>query len=390
MKDKGRLILILGIVTIFVVLFSQCMDSGEQLKATETTTAGMKTCRQCHQKIYDEYQHEWHNITSKAVTGDSLIRGGNSTTNEYVFNPHLRISVEKRKDGMYQIAYGDGREILSRRFDVSIGSGKNAHTYGFWDGEKLIQLPLTYFRSINEWTNSPGYPNRIYFQGIGIRCLECHTSYADGTKGYNNGLMVDDKIQKNSIIYGIDCERCHGPAGRHVEFHLKNPAEKAAKYIAVYKELTRQQKLDACGLCHSGNDLDVVKSAFLFKPGDTISNYYDYHASSFSSHEPDVHGNQLGMLQTSQCFIKSNDMTCGTCHSPHKPEEDNLIAYSKKCMSCHSAVNHSEKTLANAMVKTNCITCHMPLKPSKIITYQQAGQPRKSAYELHTHRIAVY
>jgi len=381
MNGKGRLILVLSVFIIFVILFSQCMETEKQLTATDTTRAGAVTCKQCHAKIYDNYLKESHANTSWPVTTDEVVRGGNPKSNEFAFDEHLKIVVEKRKDGMYQVPYFDKDQGPAKRFDIAIGSGKNAHTYGFWTGDRLTQLQLTYFRSINEWTNSPGYPQRIYFQGMGIRCLECHTSDVKPTIGEYN-------FDKKSIVYGINCERCHGPAGKHVEFHIKNPGDTAAKYIKLYKDLTRKQKNDACAMCHSGNSLVSLKSAFDFKPGDTIESYYHY-KPAYPGSEPDVHGNQLGMLQKSMCFNKSS-MTCGTCHNPHKPEEENLIAYSKKCMSCHATVKHSEKTLGNAMVKTNCINCHMPLKGSQVITYQQAGLDSVSAYKLHTHRIAVY
>ncbi|HKG06973.1 MAG TPA: cytochrome c3 family protein [Pedobacter sp.] len=366
------------------------MDSEKELTATETTISGAKTCQQCHQKVYADYLKDPHTHTSWPVTTDEVVKGGNPKVAEFPLNDHLKIVVEKRKDGMYQVPYYHGSEGLPRRFDIAVGSGKHAHTYGFWTGDKLTQLQLTYFRNINEWTNSPGYPSRIYFQGMGKRCLECHTSYAEVTSVQTSSLSMEDSFNRKSIIYGIDCERCHGPAGKHVEFHIKNPENKSAKYIKLYKDLTRKQKIDACAVCHSGNDVEELKSSFAFKPGDDIAEYYHYNPGSFASSEPDVHGNQIGMLQGSQCFAKSKDMTCGTCHSAHKAEDNNLIAYSKQCISCHATIKHSEKTLGNAMVKTNCINCHMPLKSSKVITYQQAGQKEKSAYQLHTHRIAVY
>jgi len=392
MKARGRLILILFSVVIFVVSFSHCMDSADKLDATETARADEHTCRKCHGKIYDEYQHEWHAMTSRALNGDTMVvRGGNPKVPEYIFNEHLKMKAEKRTDGMYQVAYIDGKPGPEHRFDIAFGSGKNAQTYGFWKGKQIIQLQMSYFRSVNEWTNSPGYPSSIYYQGIGMRCLECHTSYAEGKRVPGDPMInLRDEIEPKSIVWSINCQRCHGAGARHVEFHLKHPEDKTARYIARFMDLSRKQRLDACGMCHSGNSLEVIKSPYAFKPGDSILNYYSYEAGSFASTQQDVHGNQLGLLEKSLCFIRSGDMSCQTCHSPHKPEGEGLIAHSRKCMSCHPTIKHSEKTLANAMVKTNCINCHMPLRPSAIITYQQAGRKDVTAYELHTHRIAVY
>ncbi len=392
MKGKKRLLLIFSGIGMFVFLFFQCMEKPkEKVAATELSIAGAETCKQCHQKVYSDYLKDPHTHTSWPVTTDEVVKGGGGPKSaEFSFDEHLKIVIEKRKDGMYQVPYYDGDQGPARRFDIAIGSGKHAHTYGFWRDDRLNQLQLTYFRSINEWTNSPGYPNRMFLQAIGKRCLECHTSYAKATNVQTGSLSIENSFDRKSIIYGIDCERCHGPAAKHVEFHINNPDDKSPKYVKLYKDLTRKQKIDACAVCHSGNDVESLKSSFTFKPGDDIAEYYHYNPGSFASAEPDVHGNQIGMLQGSQCFIKSNDMTCGSCHNAHKAEDNNLIAYSKKCISCHPTAKHSKKTLGNAMVNTNCINCHMPLKASKVITFQQAGHEGKSAYQLHTHRIAVY
>ena len=391
MKGKGRLFLTLGIITVFVFIFSQCTDTGKELKANEATVAGAKTCIQCHQKIYDNYLKDPHTHTSSPVKGDELVSGGNPASNVYQFDKHLKVVVEKRKDGMYQVAYFDGQEGMARRFDLVIGSGKNAHTYGSWKGTKLNQMPLSYFRVIDNWANSPGFPaDQVYFtRKMDVKCLECHSSYIEHSTEQSGALNVEDKLEKNSLIYGIDCERCHGPAGMHAEFHLKNPEEKTAKYIALYKTLTRKQKMDACGVCHSGANQDQIKSTFAFKPGDNLSDYFVQAPGTFQEGEPDVHGNQLQMLSLSKCYIKST-MDCGTCHNPHESQPVAMTAFSKKCISCHATIKHSEKTLANAMVKTDCISCHMPLQSSKVISFKQAGSKEVSPYKLHTHRIAVY
>jgi hypothetical protein len=170
---------------------------------------------------------------------------------------------------------------------------------------------------------------------------------------------------------------------------LKNPDEKEAKFMVLYKTLTRKQRVDACGICHSGNDAELLKSTFSFKPGEDIKQYYA-HVSSVQESQLDVHGQQNQMLEGSKCFTKSNSLECSTCHSPHDQNKGSLTLYSKKCVSCHATIKHTRKTLENAMVKTNCIDCHMPLKPSKAISFQQAGMSEVSPYMLRSHRIAIY
>jgi len=197
-------------------------------------------------------------------------------------------------------------------------------------------------------------------------------------------------MERGSLIYGIDCERCHGPAGKHVQFHLDSPTVKEPKYMVRYTALTRQQKVDACAVCHSGNNVEQKKSTFAFRPGDKLDDYYDAGASTLVARENDVHGNHTQLMKKSACYIKSNSMTCNSCHNTHEVLKGSLKIYSERCMSCHKTTNHSEKTLAKGNLKTNCIDCHMPNQASKLISFQTAGSGKASAYMLRTHHIAIY
>lgn len=394
MKGTKRLLLIFSAIAGLVILFSQCMNTGKgtdgALAATDSTLAGTKTCVQCHKDVYDNYLKNVHHNTSRPIIGHELFEGDSASSAEYNFDDHLKMVVEKRDSGAFQAVYVDNEQLFARKFDVAIGSGKDAITYGSWKKNNLNQLQLTYFSRIKSWANSPGYSDkRIYFsRNISSRCLQCHASYVEEKTEQRGGLVLSQELVKSSLVYGINCERCHGPAGKHVEFHINNPNEKVAKYIALYQSLSRKQKVDACSVCHSGSDKAVSKPTFAFKPGDDLDQYLD--SSSASIADPDVHGQQNQMLSSSQCYIKSNSLDCNTCHSIHDSKAIGLTVYSKKCMSCHQTIKHSEKTLANAMVKTNCIDCHMPFQRSKVISFKLAGEKGVNPYLLRTHKIAVY
>ncbi len=392
MKGQKRLFLIFSVIILMVVLFAKCMDFKKAPPATAETIAGAATCKQCHAAIVDSYIENAHKNTSHPIEDDQVVNGPIPHSPVYAFDQHLKLVVEKRDNSMYQVAYLDGKEMMARRFDIAIGSGEKAYTYGSWDGKQLKELPLSYFRTIQSWANSPGFPkNNIYFERpIGVRCLECHSSFVRRKLVPDGPFKVREELEANSLVYGIDCERCHGPAGKHVEFHLEHPEEKTAKFIAIYKQLTRQQKIDACAVCHSGGDELMQKSTFSFKPGDTLKSYHSIEFNARGNKIKDVHGNQSRLLTKSLCFIQSKTMECGSCHRTHENLKGNLTAYSKRCISCHATIKHSPATLANAMVKTNCIDCHMPKQASNLITFQLAGQAKTSQYMLRTHKIGIY
>ena len=392
MRGSKRIVLVFACLIMLVIILSRCMEFGQKAPVKKDAIAGAESCRKCHTSIYDAYQHNPHHNTSQAVTTADLTHGQMPASNVYEFNDRLKLVVEKRDGGMYQVAYFDGKETIARRFDLAVGSGKRAYTYGYWEGSKLNQLPLSYFRQLKQWANSPGFPsNLVYFERpIGSRCLECHASFVDKTMEQTGALKVSENLDAKSMVYGIDCERCHGPAAQHVAFHLDSPEVKKAKYIVLYQNLTRKQKNDACAICHSGNDVEVERSTFAFKPGDKLEDYYRNSRATFATPELDVHGNQMQLLAKSKCFIQSKDMTCNSCHNTHEELKGNLSIYSQRCMSCHQTQKHSVETLKKGFTKSNCIDCHMPKETSKLISFQTARSTKLSPYQLRTHRIAIY
>ena len=158
--------------------------------------------------------------------------------------------------------------------------------------------------------------------------------------------------------------------------------------------LTRQQQMDACAVCHSGNDKEKEISTFKFKLGDTLAHFFlPWAARRNKNADPDVHGNQCQLLAQSKCFLASKTLSCTTCHNPHTNAGNDLGEYAKTCISCHAHPDHRSLHMDEASagrITSNCIDCHMPEQPSRAITFQLAGSHTKSAYLLRTHRIAIY
>lgn len=382
------------IISGIILLYSRCISSSmpDTTDVRGKAYAGSLTCMQCHKEVYDKYIHTGHFQTSWPVT--VMPEKISLTGDSFVFKDKVTVTIEKRDSGIYQVAYINGNDSISKRLDIGFGSGANALSFGYWQDKRLYQLPLSYFTSIDGWANSPGFPaDHAYFQRPIIRrCFECHSSYIGEDSENMASLTQVRKLNKSLIIYGIDCERCHGPAANHVALHTKSPLVKEAQYITRWPSLSRRQKLDACGVCHSGNDLTTQKPTFSFVPGDTLSNFF-YPEFSASSGEPDVHGNQSQLLASSRCFRKSKIMECSSCHHVHESKERGIEGYSKQCISCHQQTQHKDLTVKaylNNSIVNNCIDCHMPRQASKVISFQVTGKEKTESYLLRTHRIAIY
>jgi hypothetical protein len=397
MKSKRKLFLLLVFLIPLVIISSQCLTSNTAKPDPRGDIfAGSAACMQCHKDVYDNYLHTAH-FSATSLSSESNVHGSfHNGSNAYAFNKDLKVVMEKRGDGLYQVTYLKGKEIRAERFDITFG-GVKAESYLYWHGNEMYQLPMSYFKALNSWTDSPGFDSTRadYGRMIGTRCFECHSSYIKELPAQNQSLLNRTvEYDKNSLVLGIDCERCHGPSANHVNYHLAYPEEKKAKYIATYASLSRAQKLDMCAVCHSGNKSRIIGPIFAFKPGDNLADFkeVDYFQPAVDSTKLDVHGNQNQLLASSKCFIMSK-MDCATCHNVHNNERDQIAMYSQKCMNCHSTANHNFCKMAPAIggiIKNNCIDCHMPARQSNVIAVQTAGKGRAIPYQVRTHHIAVY
>lgn len=381
-----KCVIVFAVILTALFVFTRC-SSGESAgrDSRGSQYAGSESCISCHQDVANSYVHNSHYKTSGKADYKflkSIINAANNTIN---FQNNQKVIINNKDSVFYQTGYKNDQKEFSKKIDISFGAAIKAQTYGYWQDSQLYQLPLTYLTNEKLWTNSPGFPiDHPYFTRIiPSRCLECHTSFARVNEQREGTLLqIKQVYDPGSIIYGIDCERCHGPAAQHVKFQEENPGVKEAKFITSIKSLTRQQQVDLCGTCHSGDPIKI-KSIFNFVPGDTLSRYYLFYNPA--SGEPDVHGMQLQLLQLSKCFRQSK-MTCITCHAPHQSKED-MEAQINQCVSCHQQVNHKIDIKVSA---NNCITCHMPLRSSKSLDFNNETEANNIHYMLRTHRIAVY
>jgi len=388
MMNRRHFVLMSFFVISFVIGIVQCTHGPVTTDARGEAYAANETCVQCHQAVVQNYEQHAHFHTTQTVPQFMDAQHMQLHTDTFIFNGKTKLGVEYRKDAWYQVAYVNGQQVKEERMDIAFGAGRSAYTFAFWYGNKLMQFPLNYLAQKQEWVNSPGFPSeQIYFgRAIVTRCLECHSSFVQARKINTGNLQMEETFEKNSLILGIDCQRCHGPAAAHVQFHQAHPDAKEAQHMVRFAQLSRSQKMDACGVCHSGANLQMLNPIFFFKPGDTLLNLPEY--SRYTGEDPDVHGKQKQLLEASKCYQLSN-LDCTSCHAPHGKAMSTIASYSQKCIQCHQQVKHTSLT-ANGMVRENCIDCHMPLKVSKDIGFQRSNSKEKIPYKQRTHRIAVY
>ncbi len=351
---------------------------------------GSAACASCHAAIYSTHILTAHYLDSRPAAASSIKGSFDKKKNRFAYNSHMEVVMEQKKDHFFQTAYFNGAMMESKSIDIVVGSGRKGQTYLYWDGDRLFQLPVSYYSPTNSWCNSPNYPtNLIYFnKQVGLQCIECHGTIARAKEYPDSGTVFD----KSSMIYGIDCERCHGPGANHIAFHEAHPGQKAGRYILNAMHMSRQERLDACALCHSGLRTPIQRP-FSFETGDTLDNYSTPGYAADTAGLLDVHANQYGLLTSSKCFMMSPQMDCSTCHQVHVNEVNNPQVFSKRCMNCHNESTHSTCSLPAVRQQglySNCIDCHMPALPSRKIVLGLSGLDTSIQDLVRTHRVGIY
>jgi hypothetical protein len=289
------------------------------------------------------------------------------------------------KDGAYyQTAFAGvpGHEQShGERIDVVTGSGKRGQSYLYWLDNQLFELPLSYWSDGRQWINSPGFKDKTanFSRPIYPRCLECHAT----------AIMplspdpLSNHYDRASLVTGISCETCHGPGGDHVASHTVG---KADKDILNPARFSRDRQLDLCALCHSGAGRQELAPAFSYLPGQSLDGYLRP-VPVDATMQPEVHGNQVGLLKRSRCYLSSPTMSCSTCHDVHLPERP-AATYSSRCLTCHRVENCTVARRPEVKIDDRCIDCHMPEQPTNAIISTTGGKEVRAT--MRTHWIRVY
>lgn len=163
------------------------------------------------------------------------------------------------------------------------------------------------------------------------------------------------------------------------------PSQPATSLIRNPGRLDRERKLDNCALCHSGNR-PTLGPPFSYQTGDDLANYLAPDPNEGAA-VPDVHGNQVGLLRLSKCFVSSPDMSCSTCHNVHQTQRD-VSALAQNCLRCHQTTTHPNAEQIGDRMIGKCVDCHMPVSKSGALQINTASET--GAFSIRSHRIAVY
>jgi len=359
--------------------------------------AGDASCKSCHREVSQSYAHTPHRLTSQLPTPSSVLGSFRTGANRLMVvdsaqsaKPGLQYLMESRNEGLFETARsGWDSDVYQRteRIDIVTGSGVRGQTYLFWQGDRLFELPVSYWSDGHRWINSPGYIDGTadFSRPANPACLECHATYIRALSTDPNTNRYD----RESFVPGISCESCHGPGADHVRHEMRNKSQsKGASQEDILNpaKFSRDRQVDLCAECHNGIQRESLAPTFSYVPGRPLSEFFKQ-LPSLDVVLPDVHGNQVGLLQRSKCYRSSEKMSCSTCHNVHTTGQS-AKSYSLKCLSCHGAEDCGVFAKMGRQIVDKCIDCHMPIEETNAIVSQTNGEVVHA--KMRNHWIKVY
>ena len=327
---------------------------------------GKQQCRACHAEIYDSYMQTGmgksvHFATKEhSALADSKMPLIHDSIKNLSYQPFWKNDSLYLKE--FRLKGKDTIHQLIKKVNYKIGSGQHTNSHLFEINGYLHQMPYTYYTQEEIADLPPGFEdgnNTRFSREIGLECMSCHNAYPNHLEGSLN--------KYESIPQGIDCERCHGPGEVHVKQKLAGNIIDTSKYIDYSivnpGKLPLDLQFDVCQRCHLQGTAILAegKSFTSFKPGMKLSDVMDTYLPKYEHDNSFIMASHVDRLKQSACF-KASEMTCVSCHNPHKSVTTLKVNYfDAKCMQCHD-VCEDEKT-------QNCTSCHMPKSTSTDIMH---------------------
>jgi tetratricopeptide (TPR) repeat protein len=349
---------------------------------------GAQACAACHAERVTECQSTNHFRTFRVPDPAAMPAGFEAGKQLYRSqHPGLRFEMSRSGNEYFQTQIcttADGEERSPARIDLVLGAGGKAdEVYLTWHEGRLYELPVAWLFTFDCWGSShvSAKQSGHALRESTLRCLECHNTWFAHVPGTLNEYRPD------SFLMGVTCENCHGPGREHVAYHEAHPAAEAAEKIVRPARLSRERKIELCTQCHS-NAMLHRGPAFSHRPGQPLE--ADYKTLLAPRYTEDDHvANQIKYLRQSKCFQQSEEMTCTTCHNPHRPEPA-TVSGRDACFRCHQPADCGAQEQLPAAVRDNCAGCHMPPYIKINVNFETADDDYVPPIRRCDHRIAVH
>lgn len=332
--------------------------------ASAATYTGAASCATCHPAEQAKWNGSRHSrmvqpATGRSVQGDFTRGTVNLRGQDY--------TLSRQGDFFYiSESYLTGSQ-QKHRIDYTLGNRRIQHYLTTLADGRIIVLPPSWDIQRKEWFHNfdigdPDESGEVEVQLWNKNCFSCHVSRQE--KKFD---VEKAEYQNSWLDFGINCERCHGPASDHVA-KPKEPGR-----IVMQTKLDAARNTMVCAQCHSFRDT----FAYGFQAGDE---YYDHFIPILEFDQPvdkdpaywadgrtrRFSNDAVGFWQ-SRCFLQGG-ATCVKCHvDAHDTSVEKSAQLrpdaSALCTQCHTKIGAAipEHTHHGARsAGSSCVECHMP------------------------------
>ena len=327
---------------IFSIFFLASLSFGQ-------TFVGSDACKGCHSSKFNDWEASGHPYKFTVTPG----------TTEPTY-PNFAVNYQST----WMDSLGDGSHDWSDVAGVIGGFGWKARFVGT-DGNLIGTAGSSlgdaggghnqinfYGGEFHGWVDY--HPNDVKIYNYG--CFKCHTTGGDTTGTWLEGVDGLGTFSEG----GVGCEGCHGPGSDHIAGPNKTNIDK------VYEFAHQDNAIG--GLVYAEGDTvrpDTLSNDVVYLCGTCHNRDYTYPINSSGGYIK--HHEQWDEYITTKHF--GAEMTCLTCHNPHKRVIWDGDGITKTCETCHSdqaaTINHSNGA--------TCIDCHMPFAAKSGTTRGQSG-----------------
>src|SRR5579862_7298384 len=310
---------------------------------------GVNRCKVCHSEEVDGF--------ARSAMAHALRRASQEPTGT-VTTTNGKITAYSSPTGSWQ-RLETAVDISDYHIDYVIGSGNHASGYLVDINGHLFQSPIAFYKSRNSYDLAPGYEKSQdpdFTRPVAEGCVFCHAGSALHVSGTDNEYRNPVFPEK-----AISCERCHGPAGKH----LADPRSGTIVNPAKLEPGARDSICEQCHLMGVARVLNPGREFRDFQPGQRLENTFTTYHDVLPPNTPPgtfkviSHVEQLAL---SACARNSQGrLWCGTCHDPHNPPTQPVEYYRSRCLTCHKATFPA----AHPSTDSNCIGCHMPRRDAQ-------------------------
>jgi predicted CXXCH cytochrome family protein len=387
---KPRAAIVLG--TLLLALLARVASvSGQSEKAGYVNS---DVCAGCHRGIWETYRKTGMGRSFYRPSADNVVE--NYTNSTYYHKASDSYFTMLRREGKffqrrYQLDAG-GRQInvMEKQIDFILGSGNHSRAYlHLTMRNTLVELPLAWYaENGGYWAMNPGYdrPDHDGFRRpITYDCMFCHNAYPTIPDGHDQPFA--EPVYADPMPQGIDCQRCHGPGGRHAQLAQTAGVkpDDVRKAIVNPSRLSQRLQMEVCITCHLESTsfplpnalLRYARGPFSYRPGEPLGDFlinFD-HAPGRGRDDKFEIVNAVYRLRRSACYLKSDGkLLCTTCHNPHDIPHGEEAArhYNAVCRQCHASAFDRHVVSGKHTRAAGCIDCHMPKRRTEDVVHVAA------------------